>query len=127
MRFPPPHGPSLVIGKVLIALLNCDRQPICPNHVASIAKGFSRALSHELQHSWKQTRARGSRPIVGQMLRVSHKKTRHPARVEGNSAPVHDFQLFPLACGRFEKIGGGVSESFRPQLRRLHTGRSRGE
>ncbi len=69
-RFPPPHGPSLLIGKVLIALLNCDRHPICPNHVASIATGFSRALSHELQHSWKQTRARGSGPILCQIPMV---------------------------------------------------------
>lgn len=69
MRFPSSKDTSRFVGKALIALLKRDRRPICPNHVA-LAEGFSRALSHELKHSWKQTRARWSRPLDCQILMV---------------------------------------------------------
>lgn len=57
-RFPQSRHTLLPDRKRLIALAPQRCRPLCPNHVASVGKGFSRALSHELQHSWKLTRAR---------------------------------------------------------------------
>jgi hypothetical protein len=112
MRFPPPRHASKLLANALIALFKRRRHPICPNHVASIGGGFSRALSHELQHSWKQTRARASRPIVRQ-IPVDRP---NEIEIEGRRGKI------PLACPNFmsskffarifQKIGRPLSASF---------------
>lgn len=122
MCFPLPRDASRLIGKTLIALLNCHRRPICPNHVVSSRKGFSRALSHELQHSWKLTPARWSRPIACQMPMSLTKGTGEGWPWGKERALVPDFMCSKSFAAASKKIGGVFSEGFRPQLRHLHTG-----
>lgn len=122
MRFPLPHDRSRLIGNSLIALLNRHRRPICPNHVVSVGEGFSRALSHELQHSWKLTHARGSRPIVRQIPMVWPGEIQDRRGVGEIPRACPDFMSSPFFAAAPEKIGGVLSENFRPQRRHLHTG-----
>ncbi|MCP2125796.1 hypothetical protein ABH977_006521 [Bradyrhizobium ottawaense] len=110
MRFPVPRDASRLCGNALIALLNSAGHPICPNHVAPF-KGFSRALSHELQHSWKQTRAQGSRPMVCQIPMVCHEKTGGRGWWGRNGRACLIF-MCPKSFARIcRKIGGALSEN----------------
>ncbi|WP_035994823.1 hypothetical protein [Bradyrhizobium sp. WSM1253] len=101
-----------MIGKVLIALLNCDRHPLCPNHVASSGEGFSHALSHELQHSWKQTPARGSRPMVCQIPTVWLAKIQDRGGVGEIPRSLPNFMCSLSFAAAPGKIGGVLSENF---------------
>lgn len=126
MRFPISRYASQLFANALIALSDRNCRPICPNHVASIGKGFSRALSHELQHSWKLTRARESRRIACQMPWFGLVNS----RIEGGRGEIpralHNRRVIPISR-RPPKIGGVLSETFRRQMRRLQTGSVRGE
>ncbi|MBB4378229.1 hypothetical protein GGD61_002879 [Bradyrhizobium sp. SBR1B] len=49
----------------------------CPTHVQYLpfGKGFSRALSHELQHSWKPMRSPGGSAVEREISMAGHEKT----------------------------------------------------
>lgn len=112
MRFPLLRAEPRLICKPLIALLNRERPPIYPNHVESIGKGFSRALSHELQHSWKLTRAQGRRSIACQIPRISAEKTRRMGAWGRNRRACRNFISLHAHAPAFKKFGGPLSENF---------------
>lgn len=111
MRFPIARDASRLVANVLIALFNHHHRPICPNHVASVAKGFSRALSHELQHSWKQTRARESRPILCQMPMAWPNEIQDRGGWGEIPRVCTDFMSSLPFAAALQKIGGAVSEN----------------
>lgn len=62
--------------------------------VLHFGEGFSRALSHELKHSWKQTRARWCRPIACQIPMVWLNEIQNRGGGRKNAL------AFPILCAR---------------------------
>lgn len=74
--FPLPRRALRSDCKRLIALLIPYHRPICPNHVASSGKGFSRAGANSVFHSVEADQVRARARWRGEMARPAAEKTR---------------------------------------------------
>lgn len=86
---------------------------LCPTLVQYMpfGKGFSRALSHELQHSWKQTRTRASRPISRQIPMDCLDEIQDRGGWGEKPERTTDFMSSPSFAAAPKKFGGVLSEN----------------
>lgn len=108
-RFPQPRHVSRSGHKHLIALAPPYCRPICPNHVASIGEGISRAGANSVFHSVEADQARARRSTVGETSERAElpmfpsKKTRVGGGGRETKARVHISRSSLFFAARFEK------------------------
>ncbi|MCS3895802.1 hypothetical protein M2171_004935 [Bradyrhizobium japonicum USDA 38] len=99
-RFPQPRHVFQPDCKRLIALLNPDPRPICPNHVASFGEGISRAGANSVLHSVEADQARARARCCVEMaisaaikIQIEGGWGEKPARFHKSTCPLF-FALF---------------------------------